>query len=95
MLIFKPNCECCDKDLPADSTEAMICSFECTFCSKCMSEFFNHRCSNCDGDMAVRPTRAAAYLQTNPVSDVRVRSHYDINIADGVKTITRTRLQDN
>jgi hypothetical protein len=36
MLTLKPNCECCDKDLPADATDAMICSFECTFCRDCV-----------------------------------------------------------
>jgi len=32
MLQLRPNCECCDRDLPPESTEAFICSFECTFC---------------------------------------------------------------
>ena len=32
MLLLKPGCECCDIDLPPDSHDAMICSFECTFC---------------------------------------------------------------
>ncbi|PLO77304.1 DUF1272 domain-containing protein, partial [Klebsiella pneumoniae] len=27
MLELRPNCECCDKDLPPDSPEAFICSF--------------------------------------------------------------------
>jgi hypothetical protein len=31
MLLLKPCCECCDIDLPPDSRDAMICSFECTF----------------------------------------------------------------
>jgi hypothetical protein len=35
MLQLRPNCECCDKDLPPGSREAMICSFECTFCTQC------------------------------------------------------------
>ncbi|MBL8368249.1 MAG: DUF1272 domain-containing protein, partial [Candidatus Accumulibacter sp.] len=30
MLELRPNCECCDRDLPPESPEAMICSFECT-----------------------------------------------------------------
>ena len=37
MLELRPNCECCDKDLPPDSPEAFICSFECTFCRDCMT----------------------------------------------------------
>jgi uncharacterized protein len=29
VLQLRPGCECCDRDLPADSPDAMICSFEC------------------------------------------------------------------
>lgn len=36
MLQLRPNCECCNKDLPPESTEARICSFECTFCISCV-----------------------------------------------------------
>ena len=35
MLELRPGCECCDRDLPPESTEARICSFECTFCREC------------------------------------------------------------
>jgi len=28
---MRPNCECCDLDLPPDTTDAVICTFECTF----------------------------------------------------------------
>ena len=35
MLELRPNCECCDRDLPADTATAYICSFECTFCAEC------------------------------------------------------------
>jgi hypothetical protein len=38
MLLLKPGCECCDRDLPPDSRDAMICSFECTFCAHCAVE---------------------------------------------------------
>jgi hypothetical protein len=31
MLELRPNCECCDRDLPWESPDAMICTFECTF----------------------------------------------------------------
>jgi hypothetical protein len=27
MLDLRPNCECCDRDLPPDAADAMICSF--------------------------------------------------------------------
>ena len=83
MLILKPNCECCDKNLPADSTDAMICSFECTFCASCMNEHFNNRCPNCGGDVSKRPTRRGELLKANPASGIRVLSHYEIKIANG------------
>ena len=35
MLEIRPNCELCDKDLPADSLDARVCSYECTFCADC------------------------------------------------------------
>jgi hypothetical protein len=39
MLELRPNCECCDRDLPPDSPQAMICSFECTFCADCATRY--------------------------------------------------------
>ncbi|TEW52566.1 DUF1272 domain-containing protein [Psychromonas algicola] len=72
MLALIPNCECCDKDLPADSLEAMICTFECTFCSTCASGVFNHVCPNCSGNFTQRPIRPAAALINNPASTKRV-----------------------
>nr|WP_231613095.1 MULTISPECIES: DUF1272 domain-containing protein [unclassified Pseudoalteromonas] len=39
MLELRPNCECCNKDLPPNSIEADICSFECTFCTNCVEQF--------------------------------------------------------
>ena len=38
MLELRPNCECCDADLPGDSPDVMICSFECTFCAECADQ---------------------------------------------------------
>jgi uncharacterized protein len=32
MLELRPNCECCNKDLPPEAADAVMCSFECTFC---------------------------------------------------------------
>ena len=36
MLQLRPSCECCDKDLPPSAPDAMICTFECTFCRDCV-----------------------------------------------------------
>lgn len=60
MLILKPNCECCDRDLAPDSPEARICSFECTFCSACTDGELSGTCPNCAGELVTRPRRATA-----------------------------------
>ncbi len=72
MLALRPNCECCDKDLPADSREAMICTFECTFCADCASEMLGCTCPNCGGELVRRPVRPAAALARHPASTQRV-----------------------
>ena len=78
MLILKPNCECCDRDLPPDSAEARICSFECTFCADCVATRLGGACPNCGGDFAVRPIRPAGLLAKFPASAERVvKPHKD------------------
>ena len=72
MLQMRPNCECCDVDLPAESREARICSFECTFCAACASERLAGKCPNCGGELIARPIRAAALLAKFPASSERV-----------------------
>jgi uncharacterized protein len=72
MLEMRPNCECCDADLPPDAAGAMICSFECTFCSGCGGKL-GARCPNCGGALVGRPPRAAALLARYPASLERVR----------------------
>ena len=71
MLELRPNCECCDKDLPPSSDEAMICSFECTFCRLCAETKLHGRCPNCGGNLVQRPTRPLEELAKNPASVVR------------------------
>ena len=71
MLLLKPNCECCDRDLPAASAEARICSFECTFCCDCAERKFQGVCPNCSGDLVKRPIRPAAALTRFPASTER------------------------
>lgn len=72
MLQLRPNCECCDRDLPADSVEAVICSFECTFCRDCADSVLNSTCPNCGGELVVRPRRPAGKLAKYPASTERV-----------------------
>ncbi len=72
MLELRPNCECCDKDLPPESREALICSFECTFCVDCVENRLNGICPNCGGNFVERPIRPPALLAANPSSEKRV-----------------------
>jgi hypothetical protein len=57
MLELKPTCEKCNKSLPHESDEAMICSYECTFCKSCAINDFKNICPNCKGELVKRPTR--------------------------------------
>ena len=57
MLELRPTCEHCNKELPPNSTEAMICSYECTFCSNCAIEIFENICPNCGGGFSNRPSQ--------------------------------------
>ena len=54
MLALRPGCECCDKDLPPDSTDARICSFECTFCVTCAEGVLRGVCPNCGGSLDLK-----------------------------------------
>lgn len=72
MLALRPNCECCDKDLPPAAPDAMICTFECTFCADCAAEVFGGICPNCRGNLVARPIRPADKLANNPPSTRRV-----------------------
>ncbi|HEK1685019.1 TPA: DUF1272 domain-containing protein [Pseudomonas putida] len=72
MLELRPNCECCDTDLPPDTLDALICSFECTFCRRCAEQRLQGQCPNCAGQLLQRPTRVGAALLNNPASTQRV-----------------------
>ncbi len=67
MLALRPNCECCDKDIAADSADdAFICTFECTFCRNCTDEVLKGVCPNCTGELVRRPVRPAEKLLKYP-----------------------------
>ena len=72
MLQLRPGCECCDRDLPGDSRDAMICSFACTFCRACAEGRLGGRCPNCGGELVRRPLRPADRLARYPASTERV-----------------------
>lgn len=84
MLELRPNCELCDRDLPPDSREARICSYECTYCAHCVETVLDNVCPTCGGGFAPRPIRPrrswregkALGLEHHPASTVRVHSPY-------------------
>ncbi len=71
MLALRPNCECCDRDLPPHSAAARICSFECTFCESCADGVLGGRCPNCGGELVRRPIRPADRLVGSPATTQR------------------------
>ena len=71
MLELRPNCEACDTDLPPDSADALICSFECTFCRDCVETRLGGVCPNCGGNFVERPIRPPAMLNKYPASTKR------------------------
>ena len=72
LLEMRPNCECCGRDLPADRDGAMICSFECTFCSDCSENNLKGLCPNCGGKLVMRPPRPSSKLLKFPASTKRI-----------------------
>ena len=83
-LQLRPNCEYCDKDLPPNSTEARICSYECTFCADCVQTKLHNVCPNCGGGFVASPIRPATErrpgvsVTKHPPSDKRVHLKYSI-----------------
>jgi len=81
-LELRPNCEACDRDLPPDSPDARICTFECTFCADCVERMLANVCPNCGGGFAPRPIRpahewrAGLSVGKRPASTKRVHLSY-------------------
>ena len=76
MLELRPGCECCNKDLPPQAADAMICTFECTFCKDCVDGPLKGKCPNCGGEFVRRPIRPADKLVKYPASTERkVKPH--------------------
>ena len=84
-LELRPNCEWCDKDLAVDSTEARICTYECTFCAECVETKLNNVCPNCGGGFVPRPIRPKTEwrpglsLAKRPASTERVHLSYPVD----------------
>jgi hypothetical protein len=83
MLALRPNCELCDKDLPFNSEDARICSYECTFCATCVEEELLNVCPNCAGGFVPRPIRPSVArrpgvgLEHQPAQTERVVTKMD------------------
>ena len=84
MLELRPNCELCDRDLPPESEEARICSYECTYCADCVKDVLHNVCPTCGGGFVPRPIRPARAwrpelklgLGNHPASDTRRHSRF-------------------
>jgi len=72
MLELRPSCERCDVDLPPESADARICTYECTFCAACVDGDLAGVCPNCGGNFERRPIRPERLLARDPASTLRV-----------------------
>jgi hypothetical protein len=79
-LQLRPNCEYCDKDLPPKSTEARICSYECTFCADCVEHKLHNVCPNCGGGFVPRPIRPATQWRPNVCVTVQLPSDQRVHL---------------
>ena len=68
MLKIYTNCQNCNCALPNESEQAMICSFECTFCHDCAMVEFKNVCPNCGGGFQKRPSRPKSQLDKYPIA---------------------------
>ncbi|WP_419903061.1 DUF1272 domain-containing protein [Kiloniella sp.] len=97
MLELRPNCECCDRDLAPAATDAMICTYECTFCAGCVESILSNVCPNCGGGFTPRPIRPVIEhreglsLSRQPASQERVLTKFNKEelkaFADQIKSI--------
>lgn len=98
MLEIRPNCEWCDKDLPPDAPDARICSYECTYCARCVEDVLHNVCATCGGGFAPRPIRPRSSkragvntgLDRHPASPDRVHSRWSRDEVDEISL----RLRD-
>jgi len=87
MLELRPNCELCDRDLPPQSADARICSYECTYCVACAESVLKNVCPTCGGGFVPRPIRPKTAwrperklgLSYHPASTSRVHSKFTMD----------------
>lgn len=78
MLELRPTCENCNVSLPPDSTEAMICTFECTYCKDCVENILENVCPNCGGGFVSRPIRPAELMGKYPATKLITHKPVDM-----------------
>ena len=78
MLEIRPTCENCNRSLPFDSEDAMICTFECTFCRQCVDTVLQHVCPNCGGNFTERSTQPKKLFEKYPFSEKIVHKPVDV-----------------
>ncbi len=100
MLELRPNCEMCDRDLPPDATDAMICTYECTFCADCVTTVLHNVCPNCAGGFVSRPIRPkvdrrpGTSVMHQPASTRRRGLNYDLDDIKALVAATRDIAPD-
>ncbi|MFK8015073.1 MAG: DUF1272 domain-containing protein [Gammaproteobacteria bacterium] len=83
MLELRPSCEHCQRALPPAARDAMICTYECTFCADCVETVLHNVCPNCGGGFTPRPIRPARHgirgngLPADPASTKPVHKAID------------------
>jgi len=89
MLEIRLHCENCEIPLPNDSSEAMICAYECTYCANCVENILMNVCPNCGGGFEKRPTRPKALLLKHPPRKDKVIN--PVNIEKFEKVLNRNK----
>lgn len=79
MLDLRPICENCGKSLPYNSSNAMMCTFECTFCKDCVENILFNVCPNCGGGFEKRPIRPSNLLEKRPASKTEYLKPVDMD----------------
>ncbi|WP_312556784.1 DUF1272 domain-containing protein [Empedobacter brevis] len=95
MLELRPNCENCGKNLFPDSTEAMVCTFECTFCKDCVDNILENVCPNCGGNFTQRPIRPKEYRSKYPASTQIVLKKVNFTEFENLKSKLKNVLPEN
>ena len=101
MLELRPTCENGNTPLPPGSMDAMICTFECTFCRSCVESSLENVCPNCGGGFCPRPVRPknnwknGDYLGTYPAGTIVKHRPVDSGVhrrfAEAIKAILPER----